>query len=258
MIETSMPASAAPPDQRGFIRSAFRQFWQALLLQEDPYRPMLKAEKPALQGFKLLTVLYLTVGVITSLGLVVHYLTMPRLDIIQQGLFDFLQNLRFYQQWVAQGSLWTLIFDVAYRLVWFFISFQTGYPSRTDIWLTPFSMWMLGVFNWYTFAIFGTLLARKLGGHSKKHAFYGALAVANAPQLFLIFNLVPGLYVPLGLVTTWTMLTSYQAARVIYPQLTWKRTLVVVIFMYALHYLFIFLAFVLGIVAGVVFYRMLF
>jgi hypothetical protein len=235
----------------GFIRSAFQQFWQALLLQERAYQPILQSDTPSRQGAKLLTVLFLTTGAAMSVGLVMHYLTAPKFDVIQPQIYIWLTQNRFYQSQFPEGSLWNMFIKFAYWVIWFFIRVWTGYPSKWDVILGPISNWMMGLFNWFTFAIFGELIARKLGGKAKKRAMFGTLAVAYAPQMLLYLNVIPGLTVPANLIIYWFIATSYQAVRTTYPQLSWKRSLVVTISMFALHYLFIFLSFVLGILLGV-------
>jgi hypothetical protein len=115
----------------------------------------------------------------------------------------------------------------------------------------------MGLFNWVTFAIFGELIGRKLGGQARRRAFWGALAVANAPQMLTVLNIIPGLVVPSGLLWSWTLLTSYQATHATYPQLSWRRSLSTTLLMYALHYFFVFLSIVLGALLGVLAYSIL-
>jgi VIT1/CCC1 family predicted Fe2+/Mn2+ transporter len=148
------------------------------------------------------------------------------------------------------------VLNLGYRLFWFLAGIRIGYPSLLDIFLTPLSLWAMGLFNWVTFAIFGELIGRKLGGRAPRRVYWGALAVANAPQLLTLFNIIPGLVVPSGLLWSWTLLTSYQATQATYPQLNWRRTLITTLAMYALHYFFIFLSIVLGVLLGVLIYSL--
>lgn len=245
--------AAVPPPTKtdGLIRSAFRQFWQALLLQERAYKPILQSDKPSRQGAKLLTVLFLSTGLAVSLGLVFSYFTSPQLNVTQAQVYDWVFNNQYFEHFFPTGSLWNMFFKYAYAIVWLYIRVLTGYPSKWDILLGPFSNWLMGLFNWFTFAVFGEIIARKLGGRAHKRALFGTLAVAYAPHLLLFFSIFPGLTIPANLIVYWFIATSYQAVRVTYPQLSWKRSLVVTISMFALHYIFIFLSFVLGILLGV-------
>ncbi len=252
VTETTSSQHAKP----GFLRTSFRQFWQALLLQSEAYQPILQSERPVRQGFRMLTALYLITGLITSLGLIFHYLTLPKVDVIQSQVGELILNSGLYQQWSVEQPALAAVVNLGYRLFWFLAGIRIGYPSRLDIFLTPLSLWAMGLFNWVTFAIFGELIGRKLGGQARRRAFWGALAVANAPQLLTLLNIIPGLVVPSSLLWSWTLLTSYQAVRVTYPQLTWRRSLSTTLAMYALHYFFIFLSIVLGVLLGVLVYSL--
>ncbi|MCJ7513804.1 MAG: hypothetical protein MUO23_12655 [Anaerolineales bacterium] len=252
IAETSSGQRTEP----GFLRATFRQFWQALLLQPEAYQPILGSERPVRQGFRMLTALYLITGLITSLGLIFHYLTLPKVELIQSQVGELIFNSGLYQQWTAEQPALAAVLNLGYRLFWFIAGIRIGYPSRLDIFLTPLSLWVMGLFNWVTFAIFGELIGRKLGGQARRRAFWGALAVANAPQLLTVLNVIPGLVVPSGLLWSWTILTSYQATHATYPQLNWRRTLSTTLLMYALHYFFIFLSIVLGVLLGVLIYSL--
>ena len=252
-----MTESTSNPQARpGFLRSTFRQFWQALLLQPEAYQPILRSEHPVRQGFRMLTALYLITGLITSLGLIFHYLTLPKVEVIQAQVGELILNSGLYQQWTVEQPALAAVVNLGYRLFWFIAGIRIGYPSRLDILLAPLSLWGMGLFNWVTFAIFGELIGRKLGGQAPRRAFWGALAVANAPQLLTVLNVIPGLVVPSGLLWSWTLLTSYQATQATYPQLNWRRTLSTTLAMYALHYFFIFLSIVLGVLLGVLVYSL--
>ena len=249
-------SNSNPQAEPGFLRSTFRQFWQALLLQPEAYQPILRSEHPVRQGFRMLTALYLITGLITSLGLIFHYLTLPRVEVIQAQVGELILNSGLYQQWTVEQPALVAVLNLAYGLFWFLAGIRIGYPSLLDIFLTPLSLWAMGLFNWVTFAIFGELIGRKLGGQAPRRAFWGALAVANAPQLLTLLNVIPGLVVPSGLLWSWTLLTSYQATQATYPQLNWRRTLSTTLLMYALHYFFIFLSIVLGVLLGVLVYSL--
>ena len=254
-MQTSAPIEV-DQSQAGFLKPTFRQLWGALLLQEEAYQPILAAERPVRQGFKILTALYLTTGVITSLGLVFHYLTLPRVELIQTTVGDWIFSSALLQSWAAQQPALAAVLNLLYRLIWFIAGIRLGYPSVANVVLAPFSLWAMGLFNWVTFAVFGELIGRKLGGQAPRRAFWGALAVANAPQLLTVFSIIPGLVVPPSLLWSWTLLTSYQAVRVTFPQLSWRRTLSTTLAMYALHYFFIFLSIVFGVLLGVLIYSL--
>jgi len=235
-----------------------RLYWNALLLRQDAYRDVVEAPSPRKEGFRLLLALYLTVGVVVSLGLALDWITLPRVDQIHAGVDAFVFDSQLYQSWAATSPTLALVFTLLYRIGWFALTLEIGYPTARDIVLGPISMLAVGLFRWATFAIFGEWVARRLGGTARLHAFWAALALAAAPVLLRMLTLVPGLYLPAGLIGAWLALTSYQAVRATYPSLTWRQCLAVELWMYALHFICIFLAIVLGVVLGVVLYQLLF
>jgi len=257
MTVSESVASAAPSPTLS-IRQTFHVLWRALLLDGGAYRSVTNASSPARAGFKVLTILYLTVGVAAALGMFLQYLTLPPLDQIQTTLQSALTNTQLYQSWVQSGSTAAVVFDLLYRAFWLAAHLRLDYPTRAGILLAPLSIWIGGLLRWLTFAIFGEFFGRRLGGQAPRRAFWGSLAVANAPQLFYLLTVIPGMIVPSALVTGWTLLTTYQAMRVTFPALTWKRGLAAQVLMFAVNYLFIVLAFVLGILLGVALYQRLF
>ena len=257
MVETQQAVEQGEAES-GFLRSSFRQFWQALLLQPQAYRPILASAHPVRQGFRMLTALYLITGVVISVGLVFHYLTLPQVELIQSEVSELLFGSSFYAQLAVEQPAVAAVVNLGYSLAWYLTRLRIGYPTANDIWLTPLSLWGMGLFNWVTFAVFGELIGRKLGGQAPRRAFWGALAVANAPQLLTVLSIIPGLVVPSGLLWGWTLLTSYQAVRSTYPQLNWRRCLSTTLAMYALHYFFIFLSIILGALLGVLIYSLMF
>ncbi len=246
------------PKQSLSIRGTFHVLWRALLLDGSAYRTVIEASSPARSGFKVLTVLLLTVGIATALGMLLRYLTLPPLDQIQTSVQSALTSTQLYQNWVQSGSTATILFNVLSRAFWLAAHLRLDYPTPAGILLAPLSIWIGGLLRWVTFAIFGEFFGRRLGGQAPRRAFWGSLAVASSPQLFYLLTVIPGMIVPSTLVTGWTLLTTYQAMRVTFPALTWKRSLSAQVLMFAVNELFIALALVLGILLGVALYQRLF
>jgi hypothetical protein len=253
-METALPVKA--PGNAWTRR--LRLYWKALLLQPSAYREVVESPSPRKEGLRLLVVLFLTVGVIASVGLALNWATLPRVDQIQASVSQFVFASSAYNAWAAGSPTAALIFNAFYRVFWFVLSIEIGYPSSRDILLGPLSILTVGLFRWVTFAVFGELVGRRLGGVSKPHVFWAALALAAAPALLRVLTVIPGFYLPSGLLVAWLLLCSYQAVRATYPNLSWRRCLAVELWMFALHFICIFLAVVLGVLLGVVLYQFLF
>jgi hypothetical protein len=250
-------AVAAPTSGNAWTRR-LRLYGKALLLRDSAYQEVLAAPGPRREGLKLLIVLFVTVGLATSLGLTLDLLTLPRVETLEAQVSGFVFNSQAYQALSSGGPTGGQIFNVIYQLFWFVLKIDLGYPSPRDIVFAPLSMLSLGLFRWVTFAVFGEWVARRLGGSARPHAFWAALALAAAPALLRLLDIIPGFYLPGSLMLAWLALTSYQAIRATYPTFSWKRCLAVESWMFALHFICIAMAVVFGVVLGVVLYQALF
>jgi hypothetical protein len=119
-------------------------------------------------------------------------------------------------------------------------------------------MLAVGLFRWVTFADLWRAGGAPLRRSRQPHASGARWRWPSAPVLFRGLNVIPGFYLPSGLLVVWLLLTSYQAVRATYPSLSWQRCLAVELWMFALHFICIFLSIVLGVVLGVVLYQLLF
>lgn len=125
-------------------------------------------------------ILFVTVGVVTSIGLALDWLTLPRIDQIQSYVSQFVFDSQAYQAWAGGSPTGALIFNALYQVFWFVLTLEMGYPSTRDILLAPFSLLAMGLFRWFTFAVFGEWVARRLGGTAKPRAFWVLLVTATA------------------------------------------------------------------------------
>src|SRR3990170_3286590 len=111
MMTVSESVASAAPSPTLSIRQTFHVLWRALLLDGSAYRSVVNASSPARAGFKVLTILYLTVGLATALGMLLQYLTLPPIDQIQTTLQSALTSTQVYQGWVQSGSPAAVVFD---------------------------------------------------------------------------------------------------------------------------------------------------
>ncbi len=256
-----MTASLSPPleglPDSHSARGIFRLAWRALLLQEDAYRPMLSSERPFRRGLVFLTVLLLPVALAISMGLLLDYLTMPRLGDIQALIYQVVVQLDFVQNYFAQAPYLAGFVSLLYNLLWFVIRSFGNYPSLPYIIASLLLVVVSGLFDWITYALIAQWVARRLGADFRRNAFYAPMALAYAPRLLLIANLLPGLTIPVGLVRFWIFATSYQAIRSTF-QLSWKRSVVVVFLPYVITSILLILSLVLGVLLGVLVYQVLY
>jgi hypothetical protein len=243
-FQADQPPGPASP------RQIFRDAWRAFLFQEDVYGAYIAGSQHLKRGAGFLVVLLFVIGLGISLGGVIDYLTLPRVDLLQDGLARVFIQSEFYRQMVVAQPDLKLVFQVLFTSIWYFIRTATGYPTRWDILAMPFVFVLNGLFDWITIAFFTQMTARWLGSKTERGTVYAPMALAQAPKLLYLLSIIPGMNAPVGLVRLWVLAASYQAVRATFG-LSPGRSVVAVIFPYFLNTFFILLAFILGIALGV-------
>lgn len=250
----ALPSDAGPGP--GFVGRTFKSAWRALLLHEDVYPPILQGERPFRRSLGVITLILLGVALATSVGMVFDYLTMPRAFLIQERVYGAITGGQVFRIWAEYNPFLALVFDVLYKLVWFFIRTGQNYPSRFDALYSFFATVVFGIFDWITYVFIAQIVARRLGSTAKRGAFYGPMALAYTPKLLLVANIVPGLSVPSSLVRVWILATGYQATRATF-KLPWGRSALVVVLPYFITTLLFIMSLVLGVALGVAVYQIL-
>jgi hypothetical protein len=229
--------------------------WKALTLQKDAYTRILEAEKPSLQGFKILIVALLIAALGTSLGVALDFLTVPRYDLIQQRAYTFITQSDLFRSLSEESPLLGVLFPLLYKTTWLYLQLQGVEPTGSMILLSFFNVLLSGIFAWFTYAFLSNLLGPRMGGSAKNGALWGAMALAFSPQVLKAANLIPGLTVPSTLVGFWTLACVYQAVRATYS-FSRSRCMALIALVYVLNVLLILLALGLGALLGVLIYQM--
>lgn len=227
------------------------------MLHGEAYNAMAEAEHPFRFGLSFLTRLLLPVALAVSLGLFFDYLTMPRLEDIQIRVFSVITQISFLDAYISQAPYLANFLSLLYELLWFVIRMYGNYPSLVHIFAAIIIVLVSGIFDWITYSLIAQWIARLMGAKYKRNAFYAPMALAYAPRLLLIANIIPGLTIPSSLVATWIFATSYQAIQATF-KLTWKRSLVVVFLPYVITTILLILAVGLGIIIGLAIFRLIY
>jgi len=244
---TVTPSPPAPMSSG--ISGTLRLARQALLLQETVYEPLLDSSRPLRRGFGIISVILLVVSLAYAVGIIINLLTMPRLALVQQGIYEAITASAWYSQTAAAQPNFADFFDFMYGLVWQILRVVSGYPSWLGALYAFFSVVVLGILNWLGYGILAHLVARWLGGDLSKSRFLAVLSLSYAPTLLLSANVVPGLTVPASLIGLWTLLTNYQAIRVAF-KLSWGRSVLITVLPYILAVIFFYIAIYGGIYLG--------
>jgi hypothetical protein len=190
-----------------------RLAWRALLLDEHAYAAVAAHAKPLQRGFVVLLWILGSVLLARLIGFGFNWLTTPRLERIEGLLREFVTGLPWYAEQVRQMPAFAAQFGQTYYLTWeglrALLGIQT--PASTGLWagitlLDTLLAWL----------IFGTLAhwtARWLDGTGRWSQTLGALALAYAPLLLTVIEMIPGAALPLSLLFLLMFIGKYQALK---------------------------------------------
>ncbi len=234
------PAADAPEIMDGFDAPApakrprpARLAWRALLLDERAYATVAGQARPLGLGFQTLIFILAAVLAARLAGFATGYLTAPRLGSLQTILRDFITGLPWYTTQIRQSPLFATRFDQAYLLVWEELRVLLGIPSPVGTGLNIATILLATLLVWLAYGVLAHSLARWLGGRGRWQATFGALALAYAPLLLLLVEIVPGAGVPLNLLFLLMLVGKYQALKSVH-QLSPGYTLAALLLPYLL------------------------
>jgi hypothetical protein len=219
---------------------------RALVLDEEPFEAMVDDDNPWVEGLALTAVVGITAGIAQSIGAWLTAMSLPDPATVENAL------VTGWRQFAAVTSLPPEAVDALITRVWGSATALTGYSGIwglfTPLVATPF--WLL--IWWLFFGLVAFAAARAAGGHGTLNRTLGAAALMAAPQVLLIFSIVPFVSVSSLLLSVWSLLIGYRAVQVTH-QLSWGRALIVTLIPYVAALLVLPLlatAFALGLTAG--------
>jgi hypothetical protein len=236
------------------FRQVMQDAWRAILLDKEVFAPYVTDDHPFRRGAKIMTLIALPIGLAAGVGVLLDLLTMPLYNELQTGLYSFFSGFPMVTQLAANLGL---NFTNLYNFAWWLARFTGGYPSPSGILIAPNTTILDLLFTWWLFGLLIQMVGGWLGGKTPKGGLYPVMALAFAPSLLYLLNVIPGLAVPSALVRTWTILAAYQAVRRVYG-FSWIRSVMTIILTFLLNYVFLFLAVVGGVLVGVLVYSALF
>jgi len=203
----------------------FHRLWRALLLQPSAYEEMREDDNPFVEGLYLIAVVGVVVALFGLVGTLVEWGSMPRLADIKDVVYRNLVQMPWYQMFQEQaGQAFVEQFRRNYDLGWQIFPRLFGAPDPTSAALglifTPLGL----IVSWLVYGLLAHVCARLLGGEGGLSQTLGVTALAAAPQLLNLANLLPNVVVG-GVVGTWVLICRYMGLRIAHD-LTWPRTLV--------------------------------
>jgi hypothetical protein len=235
----------------GFIRGAFRAIIDALLLRTQGYKAINEAPIPSRRGFGILLIILAITSVAQMIGAALNSASLPELSTVQTSLYDAITGLTIYTNIVANNANFADMFTTLYNLIWTFFRWMAGYRSPFGILFTGFSFFTSNLFVWLTYGFLGFYVAKIFGAKVEKMGDYlGLTALAFAPIILYSAEIIPGLAVPAILVTLWFLAAAYQAIKSTY-NLSWWRTMLVLVLPFPINSILIALTLQLGVFIGV-------
>jgi hypothetical protein len=219
---------------------------KALVLDDEPFVHMIEDDNPWVEGLALTTAVGLLAGVAQVVGGWLTAYSLPDPVAIENAL------VAAGRQLAATTNLPAAAVDALVVPAWNLISTASGYAGGWTL-VTPLIATPFLLLTWWLF--FGAVTfggARAAGGQGNLNDTLGATALMVAPQVLLVFSVVPFVAVSSLLLSAWGMLIGYRAVQTTH-QLSWARAALVTIVPYILALLLAPLlagAFAVGLTAG--------
>ena len=243
--------------ENGFIRGSFLAIKEALLLRTDVYTAVTEVPIPSRRGFGILLVLLVTVSFTQIIGALFDVATLPKVDVVQQSLYEAIIGLTIYTNASAANPDFSSLFSTIYNLFWMFLRWFGGYPSTFGTLFTAVTFITSNLFAWLTYGFIGFYVAKAFGAKIEKMGDYlGLMGLAFAPFILYSIAIVPGLVVPVTLVSMWFLATAYQAIKSTYG-LSWWRTALVVLLPFPINTILLTFTIIFGVVIGVAVSKMI-
>ena len=189
---------------------------EALFFNEAAYRMLRNHASPMRRGTFILFVIVILVALAQVIGLALGLLTSPRIDILQNAIYDAIVSTGLYADRAAAVPEFAQQFRQAYEGVWQSLRLFAGYPNWGTTVAASTAAVVGGFLNWLIYGLLAHWTARWFGGQTSFTRFMGPLALAYAPLLLSIVLLFPGATAATPLIFLALLATKYQAIRVAY------------------------------------------
>lgn len=206
------PAENGRPPAPGILRLLGR----TLLLGTEPYAVVRDDARPGRRGIVILLVIIGLVTLAQLIGFWLGSLTAPRLDSLQSLLYNAAVDLPWYAEQVQLDPAFATQFQQGYLVAWEALRIALGYPTVTATGGTIVLVILATLLNWFVFAVLAHWLARWYGSQARFGQTLGVLALAYAPLLLRVVEVVPGAVAPTTLIFLLMLATKFQALKTVH------------------------------------------
>lgn len=199
--------------------STFRQALDALLLRDSAYRSMRDSPSPFVRGLVLVVSVGFIVAIFGIVGAVLLQYTSPDLGAIQEVVLQELQTMPWMEQIPpSERQEFMDVFRQQYDLGWQIA--RTFVPSITNalvnVVLNPIAL----IVGWLVYGLLAFLSARVLGGRGRLDQTYGTTALAVAPRMLGVVQIMP--YVQTAGLGIWALVCNYLAIKNTHELSPWR------------------------------------
>jgi hypothetical protein len=201
------------------VGDTFRRAVDALLLRDDAYEAMRDSPSPFWRGLVFVLVVGFVVALVGLVGAALTSYTSPDMGAIQEAVRQGILDMPWVDQIPPDARPDVLRqFEESYALGWqiarIFIPSLTN--ALVNVVLNPLAL----VVGWLLYGIFAFIVARILGGRGTLGETYGATALAAAPRMLAVVNVLP--YVQTAGLGIWALICNYLALKNAHNLTPWR------------------------------------
>ena len=203
------------------IVGSLRLGWNALFFKEDAYEQMRTSPNPVVKGLILIVVVGVIIALCNIIGTGIELASIPSMNELKATIYSYLVQMPWYELVVQEQPGFAEQFQEQYNLGWSIFPRLFGAPdlggAAMGLIATPFGL----VVRWLIYGLLAYLFARWLGGTANLNQTLGVLALAVAPQILNVLNILP--FVQVGsLPAVWGLLVTYLGLKTAH-KLSWAR-----------------------------------
>jgi hypothetical protein len=205
-----VPAETQHPDhtpQSGILSLLGR----ALFLGVEPYAIVRDSKKPAQRGFAILFSILGLVTLAQVIGYGLGWLTAPRLGSLQALSYATIVDLPWYADQLQLDPAFAGQFQQGHTAAWEALRILLGYPTITATGASVVTLIITALLSWFIYALLAHWFARWYGSRARFGQTLGVLALAYAPLLLRVIEVIPGAVAPLVLIFFLLLATKFLA-----------------------------------------------
>jgi hypothetical protein len=191
---------------------------KALVFEGEPFITMVDDDEPWLEGLFLVLVFGLVIGAAKFVGGLLLTISLPPSDAMLEALALAWRQIADPLNLGAGGEA----IEAFLRQQWSLAALYGGYGGGWARLLVFIAAPAFFIAQWLLYGLIGHGIARLMGGTASLSQTLGATALLVAPELFLLFEVVPFASVSGVMIGVWSLLIAYRALQIAH-ELSWQK-----------------------------------